>query len=321
MLAFGRKQALQAEPLDLNLVTGNLAKMLKRVIGAGIEIECAYATDRPFIQADLGMMEQVLVNLMVNARDAMPDGGRLIITTERTEVDEARARMYPEARAGKFVCWTVSDTGTGIPAEHLPHIFEPFYSTKESGRGTGLGLSTVYGIVKQHGGWVEVATRPGAGTTFKIFLPAIPVPATSEASLPSAVVLRGGDERILLVEGEPSVRMLTRRILETFGYEVLEAATGGEALTLAAAAAGEIDLLLTGLVMPDHLTGPGLAEELRKARPGLKVIFTSGHNLESARLDAGLLKHNQGFFLQKPCASRDLIDTVRRCLDAPVPVA
>ncbi len=182
LLAFSRKQVMQSRPLVLNDVITDLAKMLRRIIGEHIDLQCRYGDQLPFVQADAGMIEQVLVNLVVNARDAMPQGGQLLITTEPVTLDEASIAKRPEARAGQFVCLTVKDAGTGIAPEHLPRIFEPFFTTKELGKGTGLGLATVYGIVKQHRGWIEVSSQLGAGATFAIFLPAIPTPASAAAS-------------------------------------------------------------------------------------------------------------------------------------------
>ena len=172
LLAFGRKQVVQFQPLDLNHVISNFTKMLKRVIGEQIVLQCHYAKNLPSVNADIGMIEQILINLIVNARDAMPQGGSIVITTEAISIDAAYVETHPEAQPGEFVCITVSDTGTGIYPEYLPRIFEPFFTTKEAGKGTGLGLATVYGIVKQHQGWIEVSSQLGKGTAFKIFLPA-----------------------------------------------------------------------------------------------------------------------------------------------------
>ncbi len=195
LLIFSRKQVMQSQPVALNDLIGNLTKMLKRVVREDIRLECRYAARLPFIQADPGMLEQVLLNLVLNARDAMPKGGQLLITTEGTSVTEADAQTNREARPGEFVCLTVSDTGTGIAPEHLPRIFEPFFTTKDVGKGTGLGLATVYGIVKQHQGWIEVASRLGEGATFKIFLRAIPAPVEKTGESQADAGLPGGAER------------------------------------------------------------------------------------------------------------------------------
>jgi PAS domain S-box-containing protein len=315
LLAFSRKQVMQSRPLVLNDVIADLSKMLKRIIGEHIDLQCRYAAQLPFVQADAGMIEQVLLNLAVNARDAMPRGGHLLITTDAARFDAAYARTHPEAGAGEFVCLTVSDTGTGIAPEHLPRIFEPFFTTKEVGKGTGLGLATVYGIVKQHQGWLEVASQPGAGATFKIFLPAIPTPASAAAAAPAEAGLPGGAETILLVEDDYAVRMITRRVLESHGYKIYEATTAGEALDLWRSHAEEIALLLTDIVMPQGVTGRDLAEQLRAQRPALKVIFMSGYSADVIGKDTDFFQRTQSSFLQKPCSSRTILKTVRRCLD------
>jgi CheY-like chemotaxis protein len=306
---------MRAEPVNLNEVITNLAKLLKRVIGASIVLECAFPEQLACVEADVSMMEQVLLNLVVNSRDAMPRGGQLLITTERVVFADTDTGRHPDARAGEFICWAVSDTGCGIAPEHLPRIFEPFYTTKEPGKGTGLGLAMVYGIVKQHRGWVELQTQPGVGTTFQIFLPAIAAPATAKHAESSAATLHGGSERILLVENDPAVRLLTRRLLETFGYHVLEATSGNDAWELSSRAGTNVDLLLTGLVTTDGMTGPVLAQRLRKKTPHLKVIFVSGNSRESTNYDTAFLRRNQDRFLQKPYASQVLLGMVRRCLD------
>ena len=209
----------------------------------------------------------------------------------------------------------VCDTGTGIAPEHLPHLFEPFFTTKEVGKGTGLGLATIYGIVQQHQGWIEVSSQIGKGTTFMIFLPALEPAAAVQ--FPEAVKLepRGGTERILLVEDDEPLRMLTRRILENYGYHVQEAVSGRQALEIWQSRDAEIDLLLTDMVMPEGITGRELAEKLRVERPALKVVFTSGYGAGLAGKDTNLIRKPNSYFLQKPCAPHMLIQTVRECLD------
>jgi PAS domain S-box-containing protein len=314
LLIFSRKQEMQFQPLVLNALVQNLTKMLQRVIREDIRLECRYADELPFVQADPGMMEQVLLNLVVNARDAMPGGGHLLITTEGVSFDAAYAQTNPNARAGRFVCLSVSDTGTGIAPECLGRVFEPFFTTKEPGKGTGLGLATVYGIVKQHQGWVEVSSLVGAGTTFKVFLPAIPAPA-NEAAAASEAELRGGSETILLVEDDYSVRVITRRVLETFKYKVYEATCAREAREVWSQHAGEIALLLTDIVMPERVTGRDLAEQLRAEKPGLKVIYMSGYSSEVAGKETDFFRRTKSCFLQKPCSTSTLIRAVRQCLD------
>jgi two-component system cell cycle sensor histidine kinase/response regulator CckA len=315
LLAFGRKQVLKPQPLNLNEVIANLNKMLQRLIREDIELRSDCAAGLPFVQADAGMLEQVLVNLIVNARDAMPSGGKLLITTETVHLDAAYAQLHPEARPGEFVALSVRDNGSGIAPEHLPRIFEPFFTTKEIGKGTGLGLATVYGIVKQHQGWVEVTSQVGTGTTFRVLLPTInaPVPAPAEARTDSG--LRGGTETILLVEDEETVRVAMRRLLERFGYRISEAASGPEALQKWRANEGSFDLLLTDVVMPNGVNGRELAEGLRTERPGLKVIFMSGYNGEALGKDTTYLRRTKSRLVQKPCSCQDLVQVVRQCLD------
>jgi CheY-like chemotaxis protein len=304
------------QPLNLNEVVGNFTKMLMRIIGEQIHLQYKYAVGLPFIEADVGMLEQVLVNLVVNARDAMPKGDQLLITTETPRLDAAYVRAHPEARVGDFVCLGVTDSGTGIAPEHLPHIFEPFFTTKEVGKGTGLGLATVYGIVQQHQGWIEVASRLGAGTTFKIFFPAIEPPAAA-VSAPESVAAKpaGGSETILLFEDDEAVRSLTSRILKKSGYHVYEAASGPQALELWRAHKEEISLVLTDMIMPEHMNGRELAEQLLAERPDLKVIFISGYSGETVGKDTAFLRRTGTAFLQKPCHRNTLLQAVRKSLD------
>ena len=319
LLIFSRAQAMQPEPLVLNDLVRNLIKMLKRLIREDICFECRYAEQLPFVQADPGMIEQALLNLVVNARDAMPRGGQLLIATERVSFDAGYARAHPEAREGEFVGLSVSDNGMGIAPEHLGRIFEPFFTTKEPGQGTGLGLATVYGIVKQHRGWIEVSSRTGVGTMFRLLLPSVPPPPKPPVSAVEAG-LRGGNETILLVEDDPSVRMITRQMLERFGYRVHEAACAREALEVWGQHAGQISLLLTDIVMPEGTTGWELAEQLRALKPGLKVIFQSGYSSDAAKADTAPFRRAEALFLRKPYPTARLIHTVRRCLDeAPNP--
>jgi PAS domain S-box-containing protein len=316
LLTFSRKQVMQPRPLDLNGLVTELMKMLSRLIGEDIKLQCNYAVQPVGVHADAGMLEQVLMNLVVNARDAMPQGGWLAVTTSRVIFGENCERAHPEARVGDFACVEVTDSGTGIAPEHLPRIFEPFFTTKEMGKGTGLGLATVYGIAKQHLGWVEVSSRPNAGATFKVFLPAAAsLPATVES--PTHAALRRGSETILLVEDDPAVRLMTRRTLEAYGYRVWEADSGREALRIWRNCAAEINLLLSDLVMPDGITGSELARVLRDQRPDLRILLMSGYSPEMAGKDAGEIPLDLATFLQKPYRSAVLIDTVRRCLDTP----
>ena len=320
LLAFGRKQIMQARPLNLNDAIANLARMLKRIIGENIDLKCDYTPEPVFIFGDVGMLEQVLVNLVVNARDAITHGGIVRLATERLSLQADYVREHPEARAGEFVRLSVSDSGTGIAPENLPHIFEPFFTTKAVGKGTGLGLSIVYGVVKQHQGWIEVTSQPGAGARFDLLLPTIPSPAAAADAPETSERPRGGTERILLVEDDSGVRAITQRLLETFGYRVWKAASAREALKIWHAHAAEVELLLTDIMMPGSLTGRELAEQLCHEKPQLKVVFMSGYSADAARGETDFVHRLGGCFLQKPCASRTILETVRRCLDDTVSV-
>ncbi len=316
LLAFSRKQVIQPRPLNLNVVISHLTKMLRRIIGEDIELHCEPAAALPFVQADAGMMEQVLVNLVVNARDAMPRGGQLFIATAPVSLDAHAARQSPEARPGDFVRLTVRDTGGGIPPEHLPRIFDPFFTTEEVGKGTGLGLATVYGIVKQHQGWIDVSSQPGSGSTFQIYLPAIPPPAPVEGDTPGATTRpRGGTETILLVEDDDLVRRMTRQVLENAGYQVLEAGSGREALARWPQLGAAVDLLLTDLVMPEGIGGRELAEQLRAQAPALKILFITGYSAEVTGDNTEFIQRSQGRLLHKPCPPSTLLQAVRDALD------
>ena len=321
LLTFSRKQVMQPQPLLLNEVIANLTKMLNRVISENIDLQCHYAALLPHVQADTGMMEQVILNLVINARDAMPEGGQLRVATEQVVLDEAHARANPGACAGGFVCLLVSYSGTGIAPEVLPRIFEPFFTTKDVGKGTGLGLATVYGIVQQHQGWIEVSSQVGEGSTFKVFLPAIPTPAGLAPAAEAEAEIRGGNETILLVEDEHTVRVTTRRLLESKGYRIREATNGREALEVWQSHAGEIALLLTDIIMPGEMTGRDLAEQLWGQRPALKVIFMSGYSADVLVKGTDYIRRTKSRFLQKPSSSQVILETVRRTLDEKEPVA
>jgi CheY-like chemotaxis protein len=310
LLAFGRKQDIQFQPVNLNDVIANFTKMLKRVIGEHVALQCLYEKNLPPVDADVGMVEQILINLIVNARDAMPEGGSIVVATEAVRADANFVETHPEAQPGQFVCITVSDTGTGIYPEYLPRIFEPFFTTKEPGKGTGLGLATVYGIVKQHQGWIEVSSQLGHGTTFKTFLPANACSELKPSPTSKKTSLAGGHEKILLVEDDADVRMVARDVLEVSGYQIWEAATGLEALDVWKAHETKIDLLLADVVLPGGLNGRDLADRLKKEQPGLKVLLMSGYSAD--RL--GKIQLNC-HILHKPFSLEHLTETVRKCLD------
>ena len=312
LLTFSRKQIVQPRVLDLNRTVSNLHDMLRRVIGEHIDLRCEYGAQVPAIFADEGNIEQVVMNLVVNARDAMPNGGQLTIRTEPRVIDTAHVRTHAQAREGSFVSLCISDTGCGMTPETLSHIFEPFYTTKEVGKGTGLGLATVYGIVSQLDGWIEVVSQVGEGTELKIFLPEshgqVELPAKSEVK-----EIRGGSEAVLLVEDEPAVREIMTEILREHGYEVWNASDGPEALQVWAEHVGKFDVLVTDIVMPNGMKGNALAERLLAEKPGLKVLFSSGYSsdfgTESDPLPAGC------FFLAKPYTPDVLVRVVRDALD------
>ena len=313
LLLFSRKQVMQPCQLDLNEVVSSLAKMLQRIIGVDVRLQLNLCPRPLLTRADAGMLDQVLMNLVVNARDAMPGGGQLFIETSEKVFTAAEAATIPEAAPGSHVCLRVTDTGSGIPPEILARVFEPFFTTKEPGKGTGLGLATVFGIVKQHDGALTVESEVGQGTTFRIFLRAQEVTAQSRAQESIKPQPRGGTETILLVEDEASVRRLTRVVLERAGYRVLEAAQGVEALQIWEREAPTIHLLLTDIVMPEGLSGLELAARLQTNKPGLRVIFTSGYSEEIAGRELALQEGQN--FLQKPASPQHILETVRRCLD------
>jgi CheY-like chemotaxis protein len=312
LLTFSRRQAIQMRELNLNENIEGIIKMLRRVLGADVALQFT-AGDIPPVLADTGMIEQVLMNLVVNARDAMLKGGALDIQTGTEIISESFAGKNPEASAGQFVWLEVADTGCGISPENLPNIFEPFFTTKEVGKGTGLGLATVYGIVKQHRGWITLQSEVNRGTKFKIYLPAASRRAEVIHTARMEENIHGGAEPILVVEDEPSLRELVCNILENYGYRVFQAATGETALEQWEINQGRIDLLLTDLVLPGGMNGRELAETLRARNPNLKVVFSSGYSADIVGKDCGL---QDGInFLQKPYAPRALAKCVRSYLD------
>ncbi len=312
LLAFGRKSIAAPRLFDLNTMLYDLLPSLGRLLGEDITIETELLPDAGTIRADPGLMQQVVLNLAINARDAMPQGGRLTLATAAARIDEASAQARPEAQPGRYVELTVRDTGRGMDEATLRHIFEPFFTTKELGQGSGMGLATVYGIVKQAGGFVEVESRPEVGTAFHVFLPRVD---SAELAAPAAAAKPwpGGTETILLVEDEAAVRTLARQVLQQCGYTVLEAFDGEDALGVDARHTNPVHLLLTDVVMP-RMGGRELAERLARRRPELRVLYLSGHN-EDAILRHGLLTE-QAHFLAKPFGPEVLARKVREVLDA-----
>ncbi len=315
LLAFSRKQVLQATPVDLNEVVAGMTKMLSRLLGEPIQLECRYAPSLPLIKADAHMLEQILMNLCVNARDAMPAGGVLSIGTQRLTLGESEAESHPEGRPGEFVLLTVSDTGAGMSEEVLRHIFEPFFTTKDVGKGTGLGLATVLGIAQQHEGWVEAESTPGKGSSLHVFLPVPEKPIQAVPPRQTQTECASGSGVILVAEDEPSVRLLVCACLKRAGYVVLQAKDGTEALTLWTSHRNEIDLLVTDMVMPGGISGRDLAQRLRAERPTLPVLYTSGYSAEM--VNEGLELQPGINYLPKPYSPALITQTVSRCLSLP----
>jgi two-component system cell cycle sensor histidine kinase/response regulator CckA len=312
LLAFSRKQILQPKVLNLNQVIENMKKMLRRMIGEDIELETNLSPDLGRVLVDPGQIDQVIMNLIVNARDALPRGGKLTIATANAEITEADVRRYIGSKPGAYVLLEVSDNGLGMSGEIQSHIFEPFFTTKELGKGTGLGLSTVYGIVKQSNGYIWVESEPGQGAAFKIYLPRVEGEAISEIRTGKAAPSYRGTETILLAEDNDLVRKLTRSVLEHYGYNLLEARNGEEAYRLGKGYEGPIHLLLTDVVMPG-VSGQALAEQIKFIRPEIEVLFMSGYSEEATLRpgDPGLGDH----FLQKPFSPSELGKRVRELLN------
>jgi PAS domain S-box-containing protein len=313
LLTFSRRQLIQPRLLDLNEVVSNMTKMLGRILGEDIVLELDYHAKPVVIQADASMMEQTLLNLAVNSRDAMPKGGKLSLKISVEDIGQPHVLQHPEARPGAFCCLEATDSGCGIAPENLRRVFEPFFTTKEVGKGTGLGLATVYGVAKQHQGWVEVESELGRGTTFRVYIPSCSQSIVKEEPTVTSPI-RGGKETILVVEDEAPVRALVSSLLARHGYQILEAESGPRAVEMWHQRKDTIDLVLTDLVMPDHMNGRELAEKLWAERPELKIIFTSGYSADVVGKDFVL--RGELNFLQKPYNLEKLAVTVRNCLDA-----
>lgn len=312
LLAFSRKQILQPKVLDLNAVVTETEKMLRRMIGEDIELAVIPSEDLGRVMADRSQIEQVLINMAVNARDAMPQGGKLTMETGNVFLDKDYTETHPEVKPGPYVMLALTDTGCGMDKATQARIFEPFFTTKEQGKGTGLGLATVYGIVKQTEGHVEVYSEVGIGTTFKVYLPAVESCLPSGKSHPGLRVMPPGTETILLTEDEDGVRSLAKMALENCGYTVLEANEGTQALEVASKQTQPIHLLVTDVVMP-RMSGREVAEKLRTTKPEIKVLYLSGYT-DDAVVRHGIVAAEHDF-LQKPFTPADLATKVRQVLD------
>jgi two-component system cell cycle sensor histidine kinase/response regulator CckA len=312
LLAFSRKQLLEPRVISVNTVVGGIEKLLLRLLGEDIELATTLEPDLFLIHADPGQLEQVLINLAVNARDAMPEGGRLHITTSNTELSDEHTHRHLEAAPGKYVMVAVSDTGTGMTREVQQRVFEPFFTTKGQGKGTGLGLSTVYGIVKQSGGDVWIYSEPGKGTTFKVYFPCVSNEEEEIRERDDAQAVMGGNETVLIVEDDAALRALSARILEGNGYTVLLARNGLEALAIAAGHVGPIDLVATDVVMP-KMNGRPLVEKLLETREHMGVLFMSGYTDDEV-MRRGVIDGGTAF-LQKPFTPAQFARKVRHVLD------
>ena len=313
LLTFSRREVKRARSLDLAEVVESTIRLLRRVLGEDVALETHFDPCLPLVHADPGMMEQVLMNLAINARDAMPSGGLLVVSLQPAQISKERAALHPGATVGKYVCLSVRDTGGGIAPEHLPRIFEPFFTTKESGQGTGLGLATVFGIVEQHGGWIEAASEVGRGTVFRVYLPALAAEASVDAPQDDEDAVRGGTECILIVEDDEALLTVAQLTLEHHGYRVLTATTAVQALEIWKRERDHVDALVTDLILPGGLSGQELADLLIRDKPSLKVIHASGYNDEV--VTRRLREATGSTFLRKPYSARQLAETVRLRLD------
>jgi PAS domain S-box-containing protein len=313
LLAFSRKQVLEFKPLDLNAVIENFRKLLRRTIREDVELEFELEPGLPSVSGDVGQIEQMLMNLAVNAQDAMPEGGSLTIATSKVELDEDYAASHEGTAAGTYVQLELRDTGIGMPPDVMNHIFEPFFTTKPVDKGTGLGLATVYGIIKQHGGSINVYSEPGLGTRFRIFLPLAEGMQAAMAEAANIPASTSGDETILLVEDNSQVRKLTHRMLLRHGYNVMIAGSGVEALGLVADYDGPLDLLLTDVIMP-AMSGRELYDELAASYPGMKVLYMSGYSYDVIATH-GIMEESVNF-IEKPFLADSLAVKVRAVLDS-----
>jgi two-component system cell cycle sensor histidine kinase/response regulator CckA len=311
LLNFSRRETVQFEPIDINALIDNLSNMLRRLLGEDISLRTGFCPTLKPILGDTGMIEQVLMNLVVNARDAIANGGSISISTDAAQICTNHVELHPQARTGEFACVSVCDTGCGMTQDILKCIFEPFFTTKEADKGTGLGLATVRDIVQQHSGWIEVRTQVGVGTEFKVYLPCAPVSAVGGHRKARLPCISAGNETVLLVEDEDQVRGLAAYILKWHGYQVIEADSPSKALALWQEKGGSIEILVTDMVMPG-MSGQELADKLRETKPGLKVVYTSGYSAARAGLDPAIWSGPN--FVAKPYSPDRLVQAVQDCL-------
>jgi CheY-like chemotaxis protein len=314
LLGFSRQSMLRPEMLDINTAVTEAGKLMRRLLGSNIEFRTVLHPDLHQVKVDPGQLDQVLMNLAINARDAMPGGGKLTIETSNVLLSDDYVATHLDCKAGPHVMVAVSDTGCGMDREVVARVFEPFFTTKEKGKGTGLGMATVFGIVQQSGGCIHVYSEPGHGTMFKIYLPAVAGPILSAGDTATRLGIRG-TETVLLVEDDERIRELALSTLERFGYTMLTAANGKEALRVAADHRGAIDLLLTDVVIPT-VSGPELAKRIQVLFPEVRVLFMSGYT-DDAVIRLGLLQGTVSF-IQKPFGQVDLARKVREVLDADI---
>ncbi len=318
LLAFSRKQVIRLTDIDLTSIAKSMSVMLKRAVGEAITLQLAFPPSVPAARVDVGSVEQVLMNLVVNARDAMPKGGNLTIGINPVSVSEGEAEPNGERRPGKFVCISVRDTGSGMSEETLKKIFEPFFTTKDVGKGTGLGLATVYGIVKQHRGWLEVTSEVGRGSEFRAYFPqsaSTANPEAAEAAQPATAQNTTATATIMVVDDEAPVRRIVKSVCERAGFRVIEAETGRQAIDIATATAEVIHLVLTDMQMPEGVSGAEVARQIRAHRPGLKVIFTSGY---SAGMEVPGVELKEGVnFISKPYSPPALLQLIRKAVNSP----
>ena len=316
LLAFGRKQTLQVQKVDLNDTLTDLEKLLRRTIREDIEIAMHLDEELPNVQADVGQIEQVIMNLAINAQDAMPGGGKLIFETHQVELDTEYVAKHPEAKTGSHVLLAIHDTGQGMDKETVDQLFEPFFTTKEKGKGTGLGLATVHGIIKQHGGNIWVYSEPGIGTTFKVYLPVVEQEIADNMDQATQSEKNEGTETVMVVEDDPNVRKLTTNLLKQHGYSVISASSGNECLEKLSEYTGPLDLLLTDMIMPE-MNGKDLFEQVKQSFPRIRVLYMSGYPQDVISKN-GVLGPEINF-IQKPFTVQNMAAKVRVALDGPIP--